>query len=301
MNEYLDDYQPYDEDGEALVMDGRTLAEELRTELREEVKDFTEQYGRPPGLAMIVLGGDRLALDRADQAAHEAYNLGLEFMAYLWPEETSDRELQLLIQDLNTRTAFDGISIQAPLPPHIGFEEMVAVIDPAKDVEGYHPLNVGRLFCNLDTMVPPPAAAGMELLLRYNINPAGMRAVVIGRSKTIGKPIAGLLVIADATVTVCHSATRDLAASTQEADLVIACAGQPNLITGTMLKPGAVVLDYGLTYEDGVLMGDVHWETARHVASAISLGPDGLAPITTLALMANTLRAAQRLALLRHP
>lgn len=280
---------------DALVLDGRALAEELRAELREEVADFSDQYGRPPGLAMIVLGGDRLALDRADHAAAEAYQLGLEFMAYLWPEETGDRELQLLIRDLNTRPAFDGIAIQAPLPPHISYEEMIAVIDPAKDVEGYHPLNVGRLFSNLDTMVPPPAAAGMELLLRYNINPAGMRAVVVGRNRTIGKPIAGLLVIADATVTVCHSATRDLAASTQEADLVVTCAGQPNLITGTMLKPGAVVLDFGLTYEDGILLGDVHWETARHVASAISPGPDGLEPITTLALMANTLRAAQRL------
>lgn len=284
------------EKAEALVLDGRALAEELRGELREEVADFIEQHGRPPGLAMIMLGNDRLALDRADHAAAEAFQLGLEFMAYLWPEETGDRELQLLIRDLNTRPAFDGISIQAPLPPHISYEEMIAVIDPAKDVEGYHPLNVGRLFSNLDTMVPPPAAAGMELLLRYNINPAGMRAVVVGRNRTIGKPIAGLLVIADATVTVCHSATRDLAASTQEADLVVTCAGQPNLITGTMLKPGAVVLDFGMTYEDGIVLGDVHWETARHVASAISPSPDGLAPITTLALMANTLRAAQRLA-----
>jgi methylenetetrahydrofolate dehydrogenase (NADP+)/methenyltetrahydrofolate cyclohydrolase len=167
-----------------------------------------------------------------------------------------------------------------------------------KDVEGYHPLNVGRLFSNLDTIVPPAAAAGMELLLRYNINPAGMRAVVVGRGRTIGTPLAGLLVIADATVSVCHSATRELAAYTQEADLVISCAGQPNLITGTMLKPGAVVLDYGMTYEDGVLLGDIHWETVRHVASAVSTGPDGIVPITTLALMANTIRAAQKLAVM---
>lgn len=287
----------HDENTDALVMDGRALAEELRAELKEEVDDFREQYGRPPGLAMIVLGGDRLALDRADQAATEAMHLGLEFMAYMWPAEISDRELQLLIRDLNTRLAFDGIAVQAPLPPHISYEEMVAVIDPAKDVEGYHPLNVGRLFSNLDAMVPPPAAAGMELLLRYNLNPAGMRAVVVGRNKAIGKPLSALLVIADATVTVCHSATRDLAAHTQDADLVITCAGQPNLITGTMLKPGAVVLDFGMTYEDGIILGDVHWESVRHVASAVSASPDGIAPLTTLALMANTIRAAQRLAL----
>ncbi|MEI6045454.1 MAG: bifunctional 5,10-methylenetetrahydrofolate dehydrogenase/5,10-methenyltetrahydrofolate cyclohydrolase [Chloroflexota bacterium] len=279
---------------EALVMDGRALAEELRNELREEVADFSEQYGRPPGLAMILLGGDRRTLDRADQVATEARNLGLEFMAYLWPEETGDRELQFLIRELNSHLAFDGISIQAPLPPHISHEEMIAVIDPAKDVEGYHPLNVGRLFSNLDTMVPPPAAAGMELLLRYNINPAGMRAVIVGRNKVVGKPMSGLLVIADATVTVCHSGTRNLADHTREADLVITCAGQPNLITGAMLKPGVVVLDYGLTYENGLLVGDVHWESVRHVASILGSSPDGIAPITNLALMANTMRAAER-------
>jgi methylenetetrahydrofolate dehydrogenase (NADP+)/methenyltetrahydrofolate cyclohydrolase len=282
------------ESTEALVMDARALAEELRVELREEVKDFSEQYGRTPGLAMILLGGDRVAMDRADHIAAEARELGLEFMAYLWPEETGDRELQFLIRDLNSHLAFDGISIQAPLPPHISYEEMIAAIDPSKDVEGYHPLNVGRLFSNLDTMVPPPAAAGIELLLRYNINPAGMRAVIVGRSKAIGKPMSGLLVIADATVTVCHSGTRDLAAHTKEADLVISCAGQPHLITGSMLKPGAVVLDYGLTYENGLLLGDIDWESVRHIASAISASPDGIAPITTLALMANTLRAAER-------
>jgi methylenetetrahydrofolate dehydrogenase (NADP+)/methenyltetrahydrofolate cyclohydrolase len=287
----------YDEDTEALVMDGRVLSEELRAELKEEVEDFREQQGRTPGLAMIVLGGDRLALERANQAAAEATHLGMEFMAYMWPAETSDRELQLLIRDLNTRLAFDGIAVQAPLPPHISYEEMIEMVDPAKDVEGCHPLNVGRLFSNLDAMVPPPAAAGMEMLLRYNINPAGMRAVVVGRNQTVGKPIAALLEFADATVTVCHSATRDLAAHTQEADLVISCAGQPNLITGTMLKPGAVVLDFGMTYEDGILLGDIHWESVRHVASAISTSPDGIAPLTTLALMANTIRAAQRLSL----
>lgn len=283
-----------DENPKLLILDGRTLAEALLAELQQQVSEFANEHGRTPGLAMIVLGSDRVALEYANNAAHEALALGMEYMAYLWPNETDDRELALLIKDLNSDQQFDGISIQAPLPPHISYEEMSYSIDPHKDVEGYHPLNVGRLFSNLDTMVPPPAAAGIELLLRYGIDPAGMRAAVVGRSRIIGKPLSGLLAIADATVTVCHSATRDLAAHLREADLVVACAGVPNLITADMLKPGVVVLDYGKTFEDGELLGDVEWESVSRIARAISPVVGGVGPLTTLALLANTIKAAQR-------
>jgi len=278
------------------ILDGRILADQIRDELRLEVSDFQEEFGRPPGLAMIVLGGDRHALEYADEAAKEALNIGMEYMAYLWPEDTGDRELQLLIRELNIRTHYDGISIQAPLPPHISYEEMISVIDPEKDVEGYHPLNVGRLFANLDTMVPPPAAGGMELLLRYNIHPSGLKAVVVGRSRIIGKPMAGLLAMADATVTICHSETADLAFHTRQADLLIASAGVPGLITGEMLKPGAVVLDFGINHdENDKIVGDVDWESALPVVSAISPTPGGTGPMTTIALLANTIKAARRL------
>ncbi len=283
-----------DENPNLLILDGRILAEELQTELRQQVAEFQAEAGRAPGLAMIVLGGDRLAIEYAENASREALGLGLDFMAYLWPDETDDRELALLIKDLNSNQLYDGISIQAPLPPHISYEEMAGSIDPRKDVEGYHPLNVGRLFSNLDTMVPPPAAAGIELMLRYGINPAGMRAVVVGRSRVIGKPLSGLLAIADATVTVCHSATRDLETHLREADLVIACAGVPGMITGEMLKPGVVVIDYGNTFDGTELLGDVEWESASQVARAISPVVGGVGPLTTLALMANTIKAAQR-------
>ena len=277
-----------------VIMDGRVLAESLETELRHEVSDFVAEAGRAPGLAMIVLGSDRVALDYASSASQAALALGIEYMAYLWPNETNDRELSLLIKDLNSQDLFDGISIQSPLPRHISYEEMATSIDPRKDIEGYHPLNVGRLFSNVDTLVPPPAVAGIELLLRYGIDPAGMRAVVVGRSRVIGKPISGLLAIADATVTVCHSATRDLAAHLREADLVVACAGVPNLITGEMLKPGVVVIDYGKTYEDDQMLGDVEWESTSKIARAISPVNGGVGPLTTLALIANTIKAAQR-------
>jgi methylenetetrahydrofolate dehydrogenase (NADP+) / methenyltetrahydrofolate cyclohydrolase len=281
------------ENPDLIIMDGVKVAEVIREELRSEVAEFQEQYGRPPGLAMIVLGGERRSLDFASRTSQEALAIGMEFMAYLWPEETKDRELQFLIEELNSRTLIDGISIQAPLPPHISYEEMVAVMHPNKDVEGYHPLNVGRLFANLATMVPPAAAGGMELLLRYNIHPSGMRAVVVGRSRIIGKPMAGLLAFADATVSICHSETPDLSEYTKMADLVIACAGQGNLIKGDMLKPGAVVLDFGIAYDDnGNKMGDAEWESVSKVASAISPTPNGTEPMTTMALLANTIKAA---------
>lgn len=282
------------ENPELIILDGGKLAYDLQAELKQQVDEFQTEVGRMPGLAMIVIGGDRVALEYANNASHTALELGLEYMAYLWPSETDDRELALLIKDLNSHRLFDGISIQAPLPPHISYDEMAGSIDPHKDVEGYHPLNVGRLFSNLDTLVPPPAAAGIELLLRYGINPAGMRAVVVGRSRVIGKPLSGLLAIADATVTVCHSATRDLELHLREADLVVACAGVPGLITGDMLKPGVVVIDYGKTFEDDELLGDVEWESASKVARAISPVVGGVGPLTTLALMANTIKAAQR-------
>jgi methylenetetrahydrofolate dehydrogenase (NADP+)/methenyltetrahydrofolate cyclohydrolase len=283
-----------EENPELIILDGGKLAHDLQTELKQQVEEFQAEVGRTPGLAMIVIGGDRVALEYANNASHIALELGLEYMAYLWPSDTDDRELALLIKDLNSQRLFDGISIQAPLPPHISYDEMAGSIDPHKDVEGYHPLNVGRLFSNLDTLVPPPAAAGIELLLRYGINPAGMRAVVVGRSRVIGKPLSGLLAIADATVTVCHSATRDLELHLREADLVVACAGVPGLITGDMLKPGAVVVDYGKTFEDDELLGDVDWESVSKVARAISPVVGGVGPLTTLALMANTIKAAQR-------
>ncbi len=283
-----------DENPELLILDGRKLTDDLQAALKQQVSEFQEEAGRAPGLAMIVLGNDRVAMEYANNASREALALGLEYMAYLWPNETDDRELALLIKDLNSDAFFDGISIQAPLPPHISYEEMADSIDPRKDVEGYHPLNVGRLFSNLDTLVPPPAAAGIELLLRYGINPAGMQAVVVGRSRVIGKPISGLLAIADATVTVCHSATRDLASHLRQADLVVACAGVPGLITGEMLKPGVVVLDYGKTFEDDEMLGDVEWESVSKKARAISPVIGGVGPLTTLALMANTIKTAQR-------
>lgn len=282
------------ENPELVILDGRRLADDLQAELKQQVSEFQAEVGRVPGLAMIIIGSDRVALEYANNASHTALELGLEYMAYLWPNDTDDRELALLIKDLNSQSLFDGISIQAPLPPHISYDEMADSIDPRKDVEGYHPLNVGRLFSNLDTLVPPPAAAGIELLLRYGINPAGMRAVVVGRSRVIGKPLSGLLAIADATVTVCHSATRDLELHLREADLVVACAGVPDLITGDMLKPGAVVIDYGKTFEDGEMVGDVEWESASKVARAISPVVGGVGPLTTLALMANTIKAAHR-------
>ena len=279
-----------------IFLDGRTLAEQIREELRLEIIDFEEELGRPPGLAMIVVGDDRRALEYALHAVHEAQAIGMAHKSCLLPVKTTDQELQALISELNSNPSIDGISIQAPLPYHINFEEAIASIDPVKDAEGYHPLHVGRLFSGLDTMVPPPAAGGMELLLRYNIHPAGMHAVVVGRSRLIGKPLSALLAMADATVSLCHSETRDLAYFTRQADLLITCAGVRHLITGDMLKPGTVILNYGYSWdEDDNLVGDVEWDSAVKVASAISPTPGGTSPMTTVALLANTIKAAQRL------
>lgn len=291
------EYTAPPENPNLIVLDGRTMADELANELKQQVADYVADNGNPPGLAMIVLGNNRVALDYADNAARQALEIGLEYLAYLWPTETSDRELALLIKDLNGNPTFHGISIQAPLPRHISYEEMAGSIFPYKDVEGYNPLNVGKLFSNIDTLVPPPAVAGIELLLRYGIDPAGMNAVIVGRSRVIGKPLAGLLAIADATVTVCHSATRDLSRHLREADLIIACAGEPGLITGDLIKPGAVIIDYGKTYDtqEKQYIGDVDWESTSKVARAISPVVGGIGPLTTIALIANTIKAAHKL------
>lgn len=282
--------------GNPVLLDGASLADKIREEMQYEVQEFETEFGRPPGLAMLVLGSDRRAIEYADRAKKEAYKIGMQFGAYLWPSDTGDRELQFLIRELNSHIQYDGISVQTPLPPHLNFEEMVVMIDPAKDVEGQHPLNVGRLFSNLDAMVPPPAAGGLELLLRYNVPLTGKHAVVVGRSRIIGKPIADLLTLADATVTVCHSQTQDLKHYLKDADIVVACAGVPGLIHGDMLKPGAAVLDFGMNRDDeDRMVGDVDWVSTYPLAGAISPTPGGTDPMTIMALLANTIKAARRL------
>jgi methylenetetrahydrofolate dehydrogenase (NADP+)/methenyltetrahydrofolate cyclohydrolase len=209
-------------------------------------------------------------------------------------------ELTAALRRLNVDPAVSGIIVQLPLPPGIALRTVVDVIDPLKDIDGIHPLNAGLLRLGYEGFVPATAHAALEILERSGATIPGAEAVVIGRSPVVGMPVAFMLVKGGATVTVCHTKTRDLAAHTRRADIVVAAAGRPGLVTGAMLKPGAVVIDVGINVVDGRIVGDVDFESAREVAAAITPVPGGVGPLTNALLLAHLVRAAQRQAVERR-
>jgi len=208
--------------------------------------------------------------------------------------EATEASVTAAIRELNAEPAVDGVIVQMPLPPSIRLRSVIDAIDPAKDIDGIHPLNAGLLRLGYDGFLPATAHAAVEILRRSGIEIAGQDAVVVGRSAVVGMPAAFLLVKEDATVTVCHSRTRDLAAHVARADIVVVAAGRPGLITGTMLKPGAVVVDVGINVVEGRIVGDVDFESAATVASAITPVPGGVGPLTNALLLTHLIRAAER-------
>jgi methylenetetrahydrofolate dehydrogenase (NADP+)/methenyltetrahydrofolate cyclohydrolase len=276
----------------ARLLEGGPIAAEIRGAVREDVEAFTAREGRAPGLAVVIVGRDAPSVVYLERILKGCAQVGIASRFVEVPGEATEETVPDVIRSLNEDDTIDGIIVQMPLPPTIRLRTVVDVIDPAKDIDGLHPLNAGLLRLGYDGFLPATAHAAVEILRRSGIPIAGRTAVVIGRSTVVGMPAAFLLVREDATVTVCHSKTRDLRRHVKAAEIVIVAAGRPGLVTGDMLRRGAVVVDVGINVVDGHIVGDVDFESARLVASAITPVPGGVGPLTNAMLLSHLMRAA---------
>ena len=274
----------------AQLMDGKALAAQKKAAIRAEV----ERLARTPGLAVVLVGENPASQIYVRGKARDCEECGIRCMDFRLPAQTTESELLTLIAELNGRADVDGILVQLPLPEGIRERRVLEAIAPEKDVDAFHPENVGRLVQGQARYLPCTPAGVMELLRAAGVDPAGRRAVIVGRSNIVGKPMAFLLLQADATVTVCHSRTPDLADECRRADILISAVGRRGLITADMIKPGAAVVDVAMNRdEDGKLCGDVDFAAACAVAAHITPVPGGVGPMTRAMLMENTLRAAR--------
>ena len=275
----------------ARILDGKALAAELRAELAHRVAAL----GFRPGLAVVLVGEDPASAVYVRGKDRAAQTAGLDSRTIRLPAGLAEAELLVRVAALNADPAVDGILVQLPLPPHIRARAVVEAVDPAKDVDGFHPLNVGRLVGGQSGLVPCTPLGVMKLLAAAGVNPRGARAVVLGRSAIVGRPMAALLTNADATVTLAHSCTRDLPAECRRADILIAAVGRPELVRGDWVAPGAAVVDVGINrLADGRLMGDVAFAEAVGHAGVITRVPGGVGPMTIACLLENTVAAALR-------
>jgi methylenetetrahydrofolate dehydrogenase (NADP+) / methenyltetrahydrofolate cyclohydrolase len=285
--------------GTARLLEGGPIASEIRAAVAEDVVSFMTRHGRPPGLAVVIIGRDAPSTVYLEQILRGCAKVGIDARFAELEGEATEASVVAAIRELNADPSIDGVIVQMPLPPTIRLRTVIDAIDPAKDIDGIHPLNAGLLRLGYDGFLPATAHAAVEILRRSGIELAGRDALVIGRSAVVGMPAAFLLVQEDATVTVAHSRTRDLAGHVARADIVVVAAGQPGLVTGAMLKPGAVVVDVGINLVEGHVRGDVDFESARDVASAITPVPGGVGPLTNALLLTHLIRAAERQAATR--
>jgi methylenetetrahydrofolate dehydrogenase (NADP+)/methenyltetrahydrofolate cyclohydrolase len=277
----------------ARLLEGGPIAAEIRTAVREDVERLTAERGRPPGLAVVIIGRDAPSVVYLERILKGCALVGIAGRFVEIEGAATEAHAVETIAALNADDAVDGIIVQMPLPPTIRLRAVVDAVDPAKDIDGIHPLNAGLLRLGYDGFLPATAHAAVEILRRSGIEIAGRTAVVVGRSPVVGMPAAFLLVREDATVTVCHSRTRDLASHVRSAEIVIVAAGRPGLITGEMLRPGAAVVDVGINVVAGRIVGDVDMATAGRVASAITPVPGGVGPLTNALLLTHLVRAAR--------
>ena len=283
----------------ARLIDGRAAALELRSRVAESVPPFSAATGRAPGLAVVLVGEHPPSAAYVRSKIKATIEAGMESFEHRVPAETSEQELIALVDRLNADPNVDGILVQLPLPAHVDEQAVLTRVDPSKDVDGFHPVNVGRLSIGLDALVPCTPLGCLMLLKRELGDLSGKDAVVVGRSNIVGKPMAQLLLQANCTVTVAHSRTCDLPEVVRRADIVVAAVGRPELIRGGWLKPGAVVIDVGqerVEQADGTrkLLGDVAFAEAMEVAGAITPVPGGVGPMTIACLLRNTMVAAHR-------
>jgi methylenetetrahydrofolate dehydrogenase (NADP+)/methenyltetrahydrofolate cyclohydrolase len=279
--------------GDARLLLGGPIAAEIRLAVAEDVEAYRARAGHAPGLAVVIVGRDAPSMVYLQQILRSCEKVGIEGRLVEIEGEATERLVTDVIADLNADPTVNGIIVQMPLPPSIRLRAVVDAIDPAKDIDGIHPLNAGLLRLGYDGFLPATAHAAVEILRRSGIEIEGRRAVVVGRSAVVGMPAAFLLVRENATVTVCHSRTRDLKHHVKDAEILVVAAGHPGLITGPMLRRGVVVVDVGINVVGDTLVGDVDFESVRHVASAITPVPGGVGPLTNALLLAHLARAAQ--------
>ncbi|MBS4215726.1 MULTISPECIES: bifunctional methylenetetrahydrofolate dehydrogenase/methenyltetrahydrofolate cyclohydrolase FolD [Neobacillus] len=277
----------------AVIINGRDVADKKKHEIAQEVSSLKGQ-GVTPGLVVILVGNNHASRTYVTNKEKTCKELGMNSLLIEMPEETSEAELLAKIEELNNDAAIHGILVQLPLPKHIDETKVIETISPLKDVDGFHPINIGRMMTGQNTFLPCTPFGIMVLLEEYGISVAGKHAVVVGRSNIVGKPVGQLLLNQHATVTYCHSRTKDLAEQTRQADILVAAVGIPNFITAEHVKEGAVVIDVGINRnEAGKLCGDVAFAEVSEKAGYITPVPKGVGPMTITMLMYNTLQSAK--------
>ena len=274
----------------AKIIDGKAVAKEVEAEVRAALEGLAYK----PGLVAVRVGNDPASEIYVRNKARKAEELGLRGTERVFDASMPEEELLAEVRRLNADNEVDGILVQLPLPKQIDLKTVIEAIDPAKDVDGFHPINVGLLHLGRPALVPCTPLGIMRLIASTGVSVSGSRAVVVGRSDIVGKPVAALLLHQHATVTICHSRTRDLAAVAREADILVAAIGKPRFVTAEMVRAGAVVIDVGINRVNGKLTGDVDFERAREIASWITPVPGGVGPMTIAMLMSNTVAAARR-------
>ena len=278
----------------AEIINGKLVSSETRAKIAEEVSAFKAETGVAPGLAVVIVGNNPASLVYVRNKGKACAEVGMHSVEIALPEETTEAELLERIAELNADSSIHGILVQLPLPKHIDQETIINAISPKKDVDAFHPENVGRIFIGNYSFLPCTPAGVIDLLDYYGINVSGKKCVVLGRSNIVGKPMAHLLLERNGTVTVCHSRTQNLEEEIRSADILVVAIGRAEFVKGSMIKPGAVVVDVGINRgEDGKLRGDVEYSTAFEVASYITPVPGGVGPMTITTLLKNTLLAAR--------
>lgn len=276
----------------AVVIDGKQFAQSYRLKLKEEVARLKEERIQPK-LTVILIGEDPASQSYVRGKEKAAQEIGMDSDLIRLPEETKESELLHLIERLNADASVHGILVQLPLPKHIDESKVIFAIAPEKDVDGFHPVSVGKMMIGEPTFLPCTPNGILHLVKEMNVPIAGRHVVVVGRSQIVGKPVGMLFLNESATVTYCHSKTADLGAMTRQADILIVAVGVPKLITADMVKPEAVVIDVGVNRVDGKLVGDVEFEAVKEVASMITPVPGGVGPMTITMLLHNTIEAAK--------
>lgn len=275
-----------------ILLDGKALAEKIKTQIKEEIRNFIIEGYRQPTLSVILVGNNPASQIYVNKKIKDSEQVGIRSKPFFLEDNITQTELIELIGDLNGDDEVDGILVQLPLPSHINTLEIIEAINPHKDVDGFHPINVGKLATGRDDGILPCTPFGiMKLLEEYNIDTFGKDVVVVGASNIVGKPM-GLLFLKDekSTVTICHKNTKDLKSHTLKADILVVAAGKPNLITADMVKEGCVVIDVGINRLEGKIVGDVDFENVSKKASAITPVPGGVGPMTVAMLLHNTLQ-----------
>lgn len=277
----------------ARIIDGKGVAAEIRASLTKKVAELTAK-DKTPGLDVVLVGDDPASAVYVRSKERACKQIGINSTVHRLSQETTQEELLNLIHELNGNPQVHGILVQLPLPSHLDEEKVINAISPEKDVDGFHPINVGKLHIGEEGFVPCTPAGVVELVRRTGVPIAGQQVVVVGRSNIVGKPVASLFLRENATVTICHSRTKDVAAECRRADILIAAVGRPLMIKEDWVKPGAVVIDVGINRMDGKIVGDVDYEAVSQVAGAITPVPGGVGPMTIAMLLKATVEAAAK-------